>query len=231
MSQHYSSIHSVEKFLTGEETAAVIDALDVAIGAAADGFDIRQAPERSVHEITGHSPADTVEVFEPAGRTEMRHLPSEAIAVLNTASDRALPKIQAVFPFAEGIGDWIYIDYGPGQFVTPHIDYPSDPSCPGLVKYAAISVTLQHATKGGEFFVETISDPDQRDSDGRVLRDLHWADRDFRERSRTRWLVRPGLGDAILWGTEVSHGTRPVHQGCERKLIAFVQAGNAAAMG
>lgn len=227
----FSAIHSVEGFLTHEEVAAVTSALDSVIDTSSDGCDIARAPELSVHYIPGYTPEDIVNIFEPASRRELRFLPDEVVEILDTASNRAMDRIRSVFPSVEETGPWIYVEYGPGQYVTPHVDYPNDPDNPGLVKYAAISVTLQQAADGGEFFVETISDSNHRDSEGRVVRDLHWGDSRFRSRSRTRWLVRPEVGDAVLWGTEVCHGTKPVRQGCARKLIAFVQTGRSVSQG
>lgn len=44
----------------------------------------------------------------------------------------------------------------------------------------------------------------------------------FRTMPRTRWNVRPAPGTALLYGSQVTHGTEPVRAGRERKFINWL---------
>ncbi|MEU2026214.1 2OG-Fe(II) oxygenase [Streptomyces sp. NPDC016469] len=225
------TVSSIENFLTPTENATLLAIMDAALGE--DGRR-RYDTERTttLHSIPGHTAEQTMEVYEPAGRLEIHPPPEAATTILTQAVNRAMPALQRALPALTSCRDWMYVEYGPGQHITPHVDgIAPHPDAP-VRQLAGISVVLEHAQEGGEFFVETTSDPTlwshQHGGHGyhSAIAFTHdGADRSadwFRTMPRTRWNVRPAAGTALLYGSQVTHGTEPVRRGRERKFISWL---------
>ena len=220
------SIGSVEQFIDEQEQVLLQSRVD---GLLAQGrrisYDAR-ARGRSIHEVEGLSLAETVAAYLPASRVELDDLPEDVTRVLDSAFVRSLDQIRVSLPCAAAISNWLYVEYSAGQFISPHIDLPTNDHYGGW-KVAAISVSLNGDFDGGEFSVETCGSFDlwQAGSSGPELRpgaDSHseW----FRRLRRTRWLTKPAPGTALLWGSRLTHGTLPVTRGIARKFLGFVTA-------
>ena len=207
--------------LLGEQALDTVNrAIDGALEAMGPAAVAGAERQQSVHEIPGKSVAETVSIFEPEGRIELYPIPEQAEAEL----DRALGAYLPLFGPTARLSGWMVFEYGTGQFINSHVDYPTDPAVPETVKLVAVSVNLLAPSSGGDFFVEYLDRSTFRDDGGRVVRDLHWGVPWFREARRIRWSVEWHPGDAIVWGTEVSHGTKPVTSGRSRKAICFIEA-------
>jgi predicted 2-oxoglutarate/Fe(II)-dependent dioxygenase YbiX len=219
-------VHSVEGFLTATECATICDVVDASLVELGRST-FAEERTTSVHAVDGMSTAEVMRHYEPSGRLELHPLPEKAQTVVDTAAERAMPHLASLFPSARRIGSWIYLEYQPGQFITPHIDLPFDDTDPTHIKVSAIGVTLNDDYAGGEFFVESCGSPRlwrQESANGlRLAR--HGSDMTaewYRALPRTRWRVRPRAGDAVLWGSQLSHGTEAVSRGRVKKVIAFV---------
>ncbi|MBI3685831.1 MAG: hypothetical protein HY241_00580 [Actinobacteria bacterium] len=229
------AIHSVEGFLTPDEVANLTDVMDELLGA--------RGPETygagrtaTMHEVPGLRPEEAMAVYEPDGRVEVSELPGSAETLLQKAASRAMPTIAWVLPSVTSLRPWTYVEYGPGQHITPHADgIALDPmSWPRQI--AGISVVVETAACGGGFYVETTSDEriwsPQRDTAEagyeagmRIANDgADNSSKWFRELRRTRWTVNPGVGCAIIYGSQLVHGTDPVGEGRARKFISWFVA-------
>ncbi|MGW2652078.1 2OG-Fe(II) oxygenase [Streptomyces sp. NPDC001478] len=225
------TVSSIENFLTPVEITTLITVMDDALGE--DGlrrFDTERTT--TLHSIPGHSSEQAMAVYEPAGRLEIHPPPATAAKILAHAVERSMPALRRALPALTSCREWMYVEYAPGQHITPHVDgiapAPTDP----VRQLAGISVVLDHAEDGGEFFVETTAHPalwsNQYGDDG-YHPDMafthdgadHSADW-FRTMPRTRWNVRPAPGTALLYGSQVTHGTEPVRAGRERKFISWL---------
>lgn len=225
------TVSSIENFLTPGEITTLISAVDDALGD--DGlrrFDTERTT--TLHSIPGRTSEQAMAVYEPAGRLEIHPPPETAAKVLAHAVERAMPALRRALPALTACREWMYVEYAPGQHITPHVDgiapSPADP----IRQLAGISVVLEHAEDGGDFFVETTSHPalwsDQHGGDGYYPAMAfthdgadHSADW-FRTMPRTRWSVHPAPGTALLYGSQVTHGTEPVRAGRERKFISWL---------
>lgn len=229
------TVHSVEGFLTNEETAELTIVMDVLLGRdGAECYD--SARQNTLHAIPGHTLAEAMAVYEPAGRVEVTELPRRAEAILAHASERALPTIRRVMPSITSWRPWTYVEYGPGQHITAHADgiAPAPGSWPRQI--AGISVVLASACRGGGFYVDTTGSdalwathlPDSGQGYAAAMSLAHdGADNSspwFRAMPRTRWTVHPGPGTALLYGSQLIHGTDPVIHGRERKVISWLIA-------
>ncbi|NUK32268.1 2OG-Fe(II) oxygenase [Streptomyces lunaelactis] len=224
-------IGSIEGFLIPDEIRELTAVMDTAVvGDAIRRFDTERAT--TLHTIPGHTLKQAMAVYEPAGRLEIHPPPQDAATILATAVERAMPALRRALPALTRCREWMYVEYGPGQHITPHIDgVAPDPSAwPRQI--AGISVVLEHAEAGGEFFVETISDAGLWNDEGAggdyspSMAFTHdGADYSadwFRTMPRTRWTVAPQPGTALLYGSQLTHGTEPVRQGRERKFISWL---------
>ncbi|MGH8974902.1 MAG: hypothetical protein ACRD0C_17080 [Acidimicrobiia bacterium] len=219
--------YSVEEFLTDAETASVLEMLDrhtapLPVRAMTPGHN-----GRSIHSLDGFSVEETVEIYEPRGRLELDAVADDVSEVMDRAVHRRWDDLRRALPSARRVDPWIYLEYGPEQYVTPHIDYAWNEDFPDHPKVAGISVQLNDGFLGGELFVETSASPRLwRAADGREVvaagADLssHW----FPSTPRTRWTSTPRRGTAYLYGSQLVHGTLPVLRGRVRKLISFVTA-------
>jgi hypothetical protein len=213
-------LHSLEGLLTPERAKQLMADIEEALADRRPEFTVGTR-EKSVHEIPGETLQTVVRTYEPNGRIEFDELPADVVADIDQAVSERLDDIRIAYPGATGVQGWFYVSYLPGQHVAPHIDYPVDDDFPSDVKYAAIGVTLQSAKVGGEFFVETFGAAIHWDH-GRVRPGGDMNSPWFRELPRTRWHTRPNVGDAILWGTQMVHGTEPVGAGAAAKLIGLL---------
>ncbi|MFB6552700.1 2OG-Fe(II) oxygenase [Streptomyces sp. NPDC056405] len=225
------TVSSIENFLTPEEITTLISTVDDALGD--DGlrrFDTERTT--TLHSIPGHTSEQAMAVYEPAGRLELHPSPETAAKILAHAVERAMPALRRALPALTSCREWMYVEYAPGQHITPHVDGIAPNPTDSVRQLAGISVVLEHAEDGGEFFVETTSHSalwsDQHGGDGYdpAMAFTHdGADHSadwFRTMPRTRWSVHPGPGTALLYGSQVTHGTEPVRAGRERKFISWL---------
>ncbi|MBC8091186.1 MAG: hypothetical protein H7Y15_04455 [Pseudonocardia sp.] len=227
-------IHSVEGFLTTSEINQLRGGIDTLID--------RNGPRRydadretTMHAIPGYTPAQAMAIYEPLGRLEITDLPDDVAVVLGNATERAMPIIRTAMPAITSCRPWTYVEYRYGQHITPHIDgiAPDHRAWPRQI--AGISVVIDAAVDGGDFYVETTGSPalwSRRDVNAHgyaAPMSLSHDDADdsaewFRAIPRTRWTVNPGQGTALLYGSQLTHGTEPVRQGRARKFISWLIA-------
>ncbi|MFD4943565.1 2OG-Fe(II) oxygenase [Streptomyces sp. NPDC058409] len=225
------TVSSIENFLTPDEVHTLTEVMNDVLGD--DGirrFDTERAT--TLHSIPGHTTQQAMAVYEPVGRLEIHPPPEAAEKILAEAVERALPALRRVLPAFTACREWMYVEYGPGQHITPHVDGIAPAPTDRPRQLAGISVVLQSAKDGGEFFVETTSHPalwsDQQPGDGYhpAMAFAHdGADHSadwFHNMPRTRWNVAPAPGTALLYGSQVTHGTEPVRTGRECKFISWL---------
>ncbi|MFE7269408.1 hypothetical protein [Streptomyces sp. NPDC057623] len=191
----------------------------------------------SIHEIPGHSHEQAMSVYEPAGRVEIPKIPDEAEQVLQRAFDRARPALSRVMPSITACRQWTYVEYGPGQHITGHLDSIAPDPLAWPRQIAGISVVISEADAGGVFYVESSSSDrlwntrlDDATRDGYA--DGMWLAHDgadysadwFAQMPRTRWSVSPAPGTALLYGSQLTHGTEPVLRGRGAKFISWLIA-------
>lgn len=225
--------HSVEGFLSPaelEQAATAID--DVLAAAGSHRFDGGRTS--TMHEIPGLTAVQAMAVFEPAGRIEITDLPEPVTAILDRATARAMQAIRRAMPSVTALRPWTYVEYRAGQHITPHADgiAPDPHGWPRQI--GGIGVPVGHAEAGGDFYVETTGAPDIWAATNLVeapgyasgMSIVHDAADDssdwFRRLPRTRWTVRPRAGDAVLYGSQLTHGTEPVLSGRARKFISWL---------
>lgn len=228
-------VGSVEEFLTADEIADLVSLMDDFL-AEDDAERFGEQRSESIHEIPGHTAAQAMGVYEPAGRIEIPKLPIEAESVLQHAFARAHAAVGRLMPSITTCRPWTYVEYGPGQHITPHLDgiAPDPMSWPRQI--AGISIVISRPETGGAFFVESTShdrlwDRQCVDVDAGYVPGT-WLARDgadssaewFRSMPRTRWSVDPAPGTALLYGSQLAHGTEPVTRGRARKFISWLAA-------
>jgi hypothetical protein len=219
-------VASVEGFLDARARAEILAEMQLHLATL---------PERtgSVHSVPGLALDDVLAAYEPAGRTEVTELPEAVVATLDAAADRAMPALRRTYGSAVSAGEWIYLEYGAGQYITPHIDYAVDDGAPDGTPdpphVAGIGVPLNDDYNGGEFFVETSASAElwQDDARDRIVRGADGTSSWFAAIPRTRWTCRPAAGTAITYGSQLTHGTLPVQSGRIRKIIGFLSAAGA----
>ncbi|MFJ9239709.1 hypothetical protein ACIRJ3_32580 [Streptomyces anulatus] len=230
------AIGSIESFLNPEERDRLAAVMRTFLTAEERG---RFGAQRthSIHEIPGHSPEQAMAVYEPAGRVEIPKIPAEAEDVLQAAFDRARPALSRVMPSITTCRPWTYVEYGPGQHITSHLDGIAPDPLAWPRQIAGISVVISRAQAGGGFYVESSSsnrlwntrldhDPNSGYADGMWLahdgadHSAPW----FAALPRTRWTVDPAPGSALLYGSQLAHGTEPVTGGRVAKFISWLIA-------
>jgi hypothetical protein len=190
----------------------------------------------SIHEIPGHSAAQAMDVYEPAGRIEITTVPDAAEQILACAFNRARTAITRIMPSVTGCRPWTYVEYGPGQHITAHLDGIAVDPLGWPRQIAGISVVILPCGDGGGFYVETCSsdllwDRRMADTAGGYAAGM-WLARDgadgsagwFREAARTRWSTNPAPGTALVYGSQLAHGTIPVREGRVTKFISWLTA-------
>ncbi|AJC54960.1 hypothetical protein [Streptomyces sp. 769] len=231
------AVGSVEEFLTPKERTR--------LAAVMNGFLTEETRARfgtqrttSIHEIPDHSHEQAMAVYEPAGRVEVPNIPDEAEQLLQYAFDRARPALSRVMPSITACRPWTYVEYGPGQHITAHLDSIAPDPLAWPRQIAGISVVIHEAEVGGEFYVESTSSNRlwntclDHDAQGHGYADGMWLAHDGADHSadwyaampRTRWRVNPAPGTALLYGSQLTHGTEPVARGQVAKFISWLIA-------
>ncbi len=230
------TVGTIEGFLDTEERARLSVVMNDFLTKEARA---RFGEERttSIHEIPGHSHEQAMTVYEPAGRVEIPKIPDEAEQVLQHAFARARPALSRVMPSISACRPWTYVEYGPGQHITGHLDGIAPDPLAWPRQIAGISVVISDAEAGGAFYVESSSSDrlwanrlDQAADHGYA--DGMWLAHDGADHSadwyaampRTRWSVSPAPGTALLYGSQLTHGTEPVARGRVAKFISWLIA-------
>ncbi|MFE9970158.1 hypothetical protein ACFYRD_05200 [Streptomyces hirsutus] len=191
----------------------------------------------SIHEIPGHTPEHAMAVYEPAGRVEVPKIPEQAEQLLQDAFDRARHALSRVMPSITTCRPWTYVEYGPGQHITAHLDGIAPDPLAWPRQIAGISVVINEAEAGGAFYVETSSSSRLWNTrigqaSGSGYAPGMWLAHDgadhsadwFAQIPRTRWSVSPAPGTALLYGSQLAHGTEPVVRGRCAKFISWLTA-------
>jgi hypothetical protein len=141
--------------------------------------------------------------------------------ILDGAATRNLNRVRAIIQSAKQIQNWFYVEYGPGQFVTSHIDCVEvGPS--GMHDIATIGIAIGGDYEGGEFIIETSADQALEAREGQNPRGVDCTSEAFRHCQRTSWLCRPRAGGALVWGGNLTHSTNPVRSGRAQKFLARI---------
>ncbi|MDJ0462333.1 hypothetical protein [Streptomyces sp. H27-C3] len=229
-------VGSIENFLSDAERAHLADLMnDVLTSGGTSSFgDERRT---SIHEIPGHSPEQAMAVYEPAGRVEIPSIPEAAEKLLGDAFERARPALSRVMPSITLCRPWTYIEYGVGQHITSHLDGIAPDPLAWPRQIAGISVVITQADAGGDFYVETASNDrlwngKAPDAASNGYAEGMWLAHDgadnsatwFQQMPRTRWSVAPSPGTALLYGSQLAHGTLPVTAGRVAKFISWLIA-------
>jgi 2OG-Fe(II) oxygenase superfamily len=216
--------YSIEGFLSDAEVEHVVRSIDLykmsvdpkKLQAGATGYTIHDSGSLNVSEI--------VAVYEPAGRLEVnwREIPRDIVDIIEAAFYRRIEDIRRAFPSAFGPHGFTYVEYQPGQFFTAHVDGAS------REQVAGFGVTLTNDFDGGEFSVEpcrsgrlwaTRPDGQLTNAPGHNSRSA-W----YRSLPRTRWTTRPVRGNAVFYGSGLTHSSQPVTKGVLRKVLAFIRS-------
>ncbi|MFD3521236.1 hypothetical protein [Streptomyces sp. NPDC058653] len=229
-------VGSIENFLSADERTHLSELMnDVLITEEAVRFG--NGRRTSIHEIPGHSAEQAMAVYEPAGRIEIPTIPEAADKLLGDAFERARPALSRVMPSITLCRPWTYVEYGVGQHITSHLDGIAPDPLAWPRQIAGISVVVTQADAGGDFYVETASS--DRLWNGRApdaaangYADGMWLAHDgadnsatwFQQLPRTRWSVAPAPGTALLYGSQLAHGTLPVTAGRVAKFISWLVA-------
>lgn len=223
---------SVESFISSEESVFLTKMMDDFL--SKDGrssFD--QDRSTSIHEVPGVGLQEVRNAYEPAGRVEVTHIPPEAEELLQAAFHRSIASIRRIFPTAQVCRPWTYVEYGVGQYISPHVDGIAPDPLTWPRQIAGISVLIHKATSGGEFFIETSSADrlwNRRAPVGSGYEDgvefAHEGSDEtsqwFRETPRTRWVVDPPTCTALMYGSQLTHGTEQVTKGRAKKFISWL---------
>jgi len=223
-------VGSIEGLLSGAERTEILALMQAHMRGRASEAWKAGANERSIHSIPGASVGQTVSVYEPAGRVEIQKLPEAVTDIVSRAVRRRWTDIQRLAPSVDAVDDWVYLEYGVGQHVTPHVDYPLNEDRPAQPKVLGISVSLNDGYQGGEFFVDTTADArlwTGQEGDLEIAPLANGISSWFNELSSTRWMTKPAPGSALLYGTRTIHGTLPVTGGRACKLIGWLLTGAA----
>ncbi|MEV5766099.1 hypothetical protein AB0L34_16225 [Micromonospora sp. NPDC052213] len=231
------AVGSVEGFLDTEERDRLASMMnDFLTEEARVRFGTQRAT--SIHEIPGHSNEQAMAVYEPAGRIEVPKIPDIAEDLLQHAFGRARPALSRVMPSITACRPWTYVEYGPGQHITCHLDGIAPDPLAWPRQIAGISVVVHEAEAGGAFYVESTSSDRlwnarlNHNAQGHGYADGMWLANDGADHSadwytampRTRWSVSPAPGTALLYGSQLTHGTEPVTRGRVAKFISWLIA-------
>lgn len=215
---------SVEDFLAPDEVKRILQSIDryrekvdrSLLEAGGRGFSIHSSQNLTVAEI--------VKVYEPQGRVEINwnHLPAEVCEIVELAFFRRIEDIRRAFPTAFGPIGYTYVEYGPGQYFTAHLDGAS------THQVAGFGVTLSDDFDGGEFRIETCGSGSLwLDTPDATLSNAPGHDANsswFGTVNRTQWSTRPVVGNAIFYGSGLTHSSAPVTRGVLKKILAFIRS-------
>jgi hypothetical protein len=229
------AIGSIEDFLGADEITLLRKIMDAHIAKTGKEHFARARAD-TIHEIPGHTPAQAMAVYEPVGRLEVRDIPAEAEQILQGAFDRSRPALLRALPSVTVCRPWTYVEYGPGQHITSHLDGIAPDPLGWPRQIAGISVTIGEPEQGGGFHVETSSadrlwsdvaagqhngyTPEMRFALDGADHSADW----FVQMPRTRWTAAPVTGTALLYGSQLAHATAPVGAGVARKFISWLAA-------
>jgi hypothetical protein len=120
---------------------------------------------------------------------------------------------------------WLILEYSKGQYIIPHADGADYLQDPTRRQIAALSLWLEVPEQGGEFYAQLDGfDRDWTIVDGIAKRrglDAMNSTYDYSVTPQWRLSgVRPG--GAILFGSELVHGTLPVLEGRALKALSFL---------
>ena len=216
--------YSLEGFLREDEVERVIRSIDAhkasvdasRLAAGASGYTIHNSENLTVSEI--------IAVYEPKGRLEVnwQELPRDIVEIVETACFRRIEDVRRAFPTAYGPYGFTYVEYQPGQYFTAHIDGVS------RAQVAGFGVTLNDDFKGGEFSIETCGSGRLWAQDGEdrlVNAPGHDAQSEwYRNLPRSKWTTRCKRGNALFYGSGLTHSSLPVTKGILRKVLAFVRS-------
>jgi hypothetical protein len=225
--------YSIESFLSEDEVRQVVRSIDAfkaanpdRLQAGANGITIHDNPSLAIHKNTGLTVPEIVSIFEPAGRIEINHqyIPRDVVNIAERAFFRHIEDIRRAYPGSYCPHAFTYVEYGVGQHFTPHIDGIAGGVVDGQI--AGFGVALTDDFEGGEFVIQTcgsnrlwVLDPEG----SLVLRPAHDSSSEwFRSLPKTEWATRPKRGDAIFYGSALTHGSKPVTKGRLRKLLGFI---------
>jgi hypothetical protein len=238
-------IHVAETIAVGSIESFVDSAGLARLAAIMDGYltvhrrdQFGPARVDTIHEIPGQAAGRAMAVYEPAGRLEVPRVPDQAEAILQDAFRRCRPALSRVMPSVTACRPWAYVEYGPGQHITSHLDGIAPDPLAWPRQVAGISVVVTEPESGGGFYVETTSSDILWESrlgrdDGHGYAGGMWLARDGADQSapwftgmhRTRWTVpAPAPGTALLYGSQLAHGTQPVTAGRSGKFISWLVA-------
>ncbi|MEQ4305097.1 hypothetical protein ABNF97_27575 [Plantactinospora sp. B6F1] len=216
--------YSVEGFLRPAEAAEICDEMDMH-KAGLPQERVLAGGGNSIHTVKNLTVEQAVQVYEPKGRVEVLELPPRVLDILGEAVSRNMPNICRAYPEVRTVGPWFYVEYEPGQFITPHADQYKNKNAPEHPKIGGLSVQLNDGFTGGEFYVETCGSPDiwtEADGETRLIRRANDSSEEFRSIPRTRWTSTPAVGTAFMYGSQLVHGTEPVTSGRIRKVISWL---------
>ncbi|MBT0774151.1 hypothetical protein KIH74_34720 [Kineosporia sp. J2-2] len=229
-------IGSIENFLDEEERLHLAKLMTEVLDSAEAGtFGAKR--RTTIHEIPGHDEQQAMAVYEPLGRVEIFGLPEAVENILQAAFERSRPALARVMPSITHCRPWTYVEYGPGQHITSHLDGIAPDPLAWPRQIAGISVVVSEPEAGGGFFIESTSSEQlwnrplpQTDNNGYA--DGMWLAHDgadnsslwFQTMPRTRWSVEPAPGTALLYGSQLAHGTHPVSAGRIGKFISWLAA-------
>jgi len=183
--------------------------------------------QHSIHEIPGMDAVAVRSLYEPQGRIEIVDVPSEVLALMDVAMQRSMKQIRRFAPSVKSVRPWVYVEYVSGQCITSHIDRIGPLEENQQRQILGVSVTLDDAYQGGEFFVETMGANNIWSNAGspelEIVREGADASSSwFVSAPKTRWTTRAAPGTALFYGSQLAHGTSPVTAGRARKLISWL---------
>lgn len=216
--------YSIESFISGEDADRILSLIEQykrehphRLTAAMTG--------RSVHVADALTLEETVAMYEPQGRIEIAEedLPRGIADIVERAYLAHIEDVRRAYPSASWLYGFSYVEYGPGQYFTPHADGFTSVQCAGL------GVTLSDDFTGGEFCVETcgsnrlwVAEPDGASS---LAPGAEAGSEWFRDLPRTRWSMSPRRGVAVFYGSALVHSSKPVITGRLQKILAFLSKG------
>jgi hypothetical protein len=213
--------YSIENFISGDDADRILALVDRYARDHPDRM-TAVATGRSVHVADARSIEETVAMYEPAGRVEIAgdDLPHGIAEIIERAYFAHIEDVRRAYPSASWLHGFAYVEYGPGQYFTPHIDGLTTAQCAGL------GVTLSDDFTGGEFCVETcgsnrlwLAEPRGGSS---LAPGAEAGSEWFRTLPRTRWSMSPRRGVGVFYGSALVHASMPVVTGRLRKILAFL---------
>lgn len=118
---------------------------------------------------------------------------------------------------------WYLFKYSKEQYIIPHAD-GSSTSNDGWKQTAAVSIQIKNAECGGEFYTITDSFVDDYDTNTNVRFGLDKTSSKYNYDIYPKWILEDiGIGDVIVFGTNIVHGTKAVLEGEAIKAISFLE--------